>query len=187
MMNFIISMMLFVRLLVAMMPTITTENSYALYTRVLCGDGNITVFEDDTGNTWSAYCDIPEGKDCILIMDNNNTEEITDDIITQILLLAEPYDFNGNIELIDGADITADKLAKRNGAIIIEFVIGRVVDADGNGVVINTTNEDYNYISYRETGLNEGDFVETYLIHAPNGSDVDEIIGRFDFRYEGRN
>lgn len=66
---------------------------------------------------------------------------------------------------------------------IIEYDLGVVLDDDGNGKVINTSETYYNYISYRFLPVEEGEIIETYLIYNPGFED--DIILRIDVLEDG--
>ena len=181
-MKTIIALFACIRVLLAFVPVANMENLYARYAVALDRVDDLTVLEDTEGNLWDVYDEIPEGVYCILIMNNNGTENITDDIIKRILPLAYEYDFNGKIELLNSYECTGEKLESRNGEILIERAIGKVLNIEQDGEILNAENPDYDYISYRCTHFNPGDIVETFIIYDPAGNDVDEIMERFDFR-----
>lgn len=181
-MKIIIALIACIRVLLALLPNITAENLYARYAVAMDHAENVTILEDAEGNLWDVHDGIPEGVYCILIMDNMRTENITDDQIKRILPLESEYSFNGKIALMDSSKITAEILENRNGALIVERVIGKVLNGNQDGKALNAVEEGFDYISYRGTHFNPGDVVETFLIHDPAGNDVDEITERFDFR-----
>ena len=181
-MKIIIALFACIRVLLAMLPNITAENLYARYAVALDHVENVTILEDAEGNLWDVHDGIPEGVYCILIMDNMGTENITDDQIKRILPLETEYEFNGKIELLNSYECTGEKLESRNGEIIIERAIGKVLNGNQDGEILNAENPAYNYISYRCTNLNPGDVVETFMIYNPANNYVDDITERFDFR-----
>lgn len=86
------------------------------------------------------------------------------------------------IEICDSADLTIEDLQNRNGKLIIEKCIGRVENADKDGRVLNYTDPDYYYISYRSVeDCKEGDIVLTYFIYNPDTNYEDDILERFDY------
>lgn len=85
------------------------------------------------------------------------------------------------IEVVDSPDLTAEMLESRNGKILIERVIGEVLNDKGNGMVYGV-DPDYNYISYRYVeGANKGDVVCSYFVYNPNNNGVDDIVARYDY------
>ena len=88
----------------------------------------------------------------------------------------------GIVEIYDSADLTGDILENRNGKIIIEMVIGEVLDDEYNGRVLNPANPDFDYISYSSVeGIYAGDIILTYFIYNPDNNYVDDIMLRFDY------
>jgi len=76
--------------------------------------------------------------------------------------------------------LTGDILRNRGDDIIVERIIGKVIDNKGNGKVLGV--EDYDYISYNGVkGIRKGDTVMTVCIYAPNSNGEDDIIERFDY------
>ena len=68
---------------------------------------------------------------------------------------------------------------------IVERAIGIVTNRErqGDGKILNTDDDYYNYISYRNVDFNtcDGTIVLTYLIYNPDTSYTDDIIERYDF------
>lgn len=86
------------------------------------------------------------------------------------------------IQIIDSADLTMEDLQNRNGNIIIEKCIGTLLDADGNGKVLNYADPDYYYISYKSVAnANIGDIIMTYFIYNPDNNIEDDILFRIDY------
>ena len=92
-----------------------------------------------------------------------------------------------NFDIYDPADITTDMLTKRTAShrIIVERIIGIVTneERDGDGIILNTDDEKYNYISYSSTDLDytTGTIVVTYLMYNPKTNYEDDIIERYDY------
>lgn len=89
------------------------------------------------------------------------------------------------VQVLDSKDIDAEVLENRckDGTIIIEKVIGEVLDSEMNGVVLNGDGE--SYINYsRVDGAQKGSVVLTYFIYNPDSPEVDDIIARFDYIIE---
>lgn len=96
-------------------------------------------------------------------------------------LLAEEL---GIVRIYEPDELTAEILGARkgNGYIIIEKIIGICLDQNGNGRIINTADQYYNYISYRASkNVHRGDVVLTYCIYNPDTDGEDDIIERFDY------
>jgi hypothetical protein len=78
--------------------------------------------------------------------------------------------------------LCADILENRDGNLIIEIVIGVLLDELGNGQVLNTTSP-FNYIAYcGHIAAQPGDIILTILIYNPSTNYVDDISHRFDFK-----
>ena len=85
------------------------------------------------------------------------------------------------IQVYSVDDLDGDKLENRNGNIIIEKIIGQVLNADGDGIILNTKDR-HNYISYKNVKDAEvGDIILTYCIYNPDTNGTDDIIDRFDY------
>lgn len=86
------------------------------------------------------------------------------------------------IQVYEVDDLDCETLENRNGNIIIEKIIGQVLSAEGDGIILNTEDDYYNYISYRGVKCAEvGDIVLTYCIYNPDTTYTDDIIERFDY------
>ena len=110
-------------------------------------------------------------------------------IATATTAKAETVDFYSQlsedlniIQIYETDDLTAEILENRNGNIIIEKTIGQVLNENGDGIVLNTDDDYYNYISYRYVeGAQTGDIILTYFIYNPDTSYIDDIMDRFDY------
>ena len=88
---------------------------------------------------------------------------------------------NGLIEFYDTENLTYDILANRNGKIIIERMVGIVLDEAGNGKLFNG-DDYYNYINYSNVaGFQVGDYIVTYCIYNPMNNYEDDIMYRMDY------
>ena len=88
----------------------------------------------------------------------------------------------GKISVFWSEDLTTEILENRHDALIIEKVIGVVIDENGNGEVLNPVDPDFNYISYASvSGVTTGDVVMTLFVYNPATDAVDDIIDRVDF------
>lgn len=86
------------------------------------------------------------------------------------------------IQLYDSSELTYDDLANRNGTLIIEECIGVVETPEKDGRVLNFTDPDYYYISYRGVEDCEvGDVILSYFIYNPDTNYEDDILYRFDY------
>lgn len=90
---------------------------------------------------------------------------------------------DSRIEIVDSCDLSLENLRNRNGKIIVEKVIGEVVDLEGNGKILNANDKDHDYISYKShlEDFEVGDTVVSYCIYNPDTSYEDDIIERFDY------
>lgn len=87
-------------------------------------------------------------------------------------------------QLYDSSKLTEDVLANRQGKLIIEKCVGKVLDDEKNGAIQNA-DSDYNYISYADVDCTKGDTVTTYLIYNPETNYTDDVIERFDYVQKG--
>ena len=79
-------------------------------------------------------------------------------------------------------DVTSEVLTNRGDDIIIEKIIGTVIDRKGNGRVMNPADPDYDYISYKHVkGAHKGDVVLTVCIYTPGNTYEDDVCERFDY------
>ena len=79
-------------------------------------------------------------------------------------------------------DVTCELLENRGNDIVIEKIIGVCIDNKGNGEILNYTDPNYNYISYRGVrGVRKGDTVLTICIYTPGNSYTDDVCDRFDY------
>lgn len=87
----------------------------------------------------------------------------------------------GVIRTYNAEDLTGDILRHRDGDIIIEKMIGTVVDKKGNGKLMGVGSH-YNYISYKGVkGIRKGDTILTVCIYNPANNYEDDIVERFDY------
>lgn len=95
------------------------------------------------------------------------------------------FEFNPaieKVEIIDSSDLTMEMIRNRNGKIIIERCIGVVLDAEGNGKVLNYNDPEHYYIGYRNVkGAKPGDTILSYFIYNPENNIEDDIIYRYDY------
>lgn len=85
------------------------------------------------------------------------------------------------IRVYETDDLDYETLVNRNGNIVIEKIIGLVLNDDGDGKILNTESE-YDYISYnRVEGAKAGDIILTYCIYNPDTAYEDDILERFDY------
>lgn len=83
----------------------------------------------------------------------------------------------GTIKEYYTEDLTVKMLKNRGDSVIVEKIIGEVVNKRKDGRVLETGG----YISYRSVkDAKKGDKVLTMLFYEPNGA-VDEVVARLDF------
>lgn len=90
----------------------------------------------------------------------------------------------GSYQMYDASELTAEILENRNGITIIERCVGMVVDkTQGDGIILNAYNPEYNYISYRSCGQEvcDGTILVSYMVYNPDTTYIDDIIERYDF------
>lgn len=97
----------------------------------------------------------------------------------------------GSIELyLSPDDLDTETITSRmeNNTVIVEREIGIVLNAEGDGRVINIDGE-YNYISYRHVGFDapENTVIVTYIVFTPDSGGEDDFMGRWDFPIFDRN
>lgn len=94
------------------------------------------------------------------------------------------------IEIYDTSELTPQVMANRNGKIIVEKIIGEVINHKLDGRILNCdtdnggyTNKDGgNYISYELVdGAKQGDKIVTYYIYNPFTNVQDDVMTRMDF------
>lgn len=86
----------------------------------------------------------------------------------------------GTVREYDAENLTGDILRDRNGDIIIEKMIGTVINRKGDGRLMGVGK--YNYISYKGVkGIRKGDVVLTVVIYNPGTNYEDDIVERFDY------
>lgn len=97
------------------------------------------------------------------------------------------YDAHPNckITVVSPDELTQSLLANRaDNEYIVEYDIGFVTNADrdGDGIVVNTTDTYYNYISYRNVPFKtyDGTIILTCFTIEPSATDVDELENRYD-------
>jgi len=88
---------------------------------------------------------------------------------------------NNYVKILQTDEITNKILTHRkDNYILIEVIIGKVVNNKKDGKVLNTSDKYYNYISYRGIkGVKKGDKVITITVFANNNYE-DDIAIRFD-------
>lgn len=99
------------------------------------------------------------------------------DKVYENMKIYEELDF---IEVYEPDDLTEEALVNRNGKLIVVKYIGICLNEEGDGQILNTANDDFNYIKYHD-GINPGDVVLSYCIYDPDTDSEDGIISRFDY------
>lgn len=90
----------------------------------------------------------------------------------------------GSYQMYDASELTAEILENRNGITIIERCVGMVVDkTNGDGIILNAYDPEYNYISYRSCGQEvcDGTILVSYMVYNPDTTYIDDITERYDF------
>jgi len=108
--------------------------------------------------------------------------QIAYDLPDNVIESAESYSTT-SIEIWETDDLTLEDIVTRQDrdALVIERLVGTVINENGDGKVLNTTDPYYNYISYRSVpGARPGDIVVTYCIYDPETDVEDDIIERYD-------
>ena len=68
------------------------------------------------------------------------------------------------------------------GKRVIERSISIVKNDAGDGMVFNTSDKDYDYISFKDLEVSPGDIIVTYLVYEL-GASCDEIEIRYDYSF----
>ena len=108
--------------------------------------------------------------------------QIAYDLPDNVIESAESYT-PATIEIWETDDLTLDEIVTRQDrdALVIERLVGVVLNDAGDGRVLNTTDDYYNYISYSSVpGARTGDIVVTYCFYNPENDVEDDIIERYD-------
>lgn len=139
----------------------------------------------------------PNAKQYLAVNDIQSIDYYTSENKLTINTSSDSYDFEPTINVIpsetetdnicqvyDSSELTEDILANRQGKLIIEKCVGKVLDDEKNGAIQNA-DSDYNYISYVDVDCTKGDTVTTYLIYNPETNYTDDVIERFDYVQKG--
>ena len=96
---------------------------------------------------------------------------------------------DSRIEIIDSSDLSLEDLRNRNGKIIIEKLLGKVINETGDGKILNPNDKDHDYISYNShmEDFEVGDIIVSYCIYNPDTAYDDDIIERFDYIVDRKN
>ena len=95
--------------------------------------------------------------------------------------LAKQIEINNGFTAIDSADCV-DEYWNHKGTVFVERLIGKVIDDNGNGKVLNTAEiTEYDYINYSTCKANKGDIIVTYCLYNPESNGEDDIIARWDY------
>lgn len=79
-------------------------------------------------------------------------------------------------------ELTTDILVNRGTDIIVEKIIGICQDTEGNGQIVNCSDPQHNYISYK--GVEDryvGAVILTICIYQPCNEFEDDVVQRFDY------
>ena len=108
--------------------------------------------------------------------------QIAYDLPDEVVQQAESYNTT-SVEIWETDDLTLEDIVTRQDrdALVIERLVGVVLNDAGDGRVLNTTDDYYNYISYSSVpGARTGDIVVTYCFYNPENDVEDDIIERYD-------
>ena len=113
-----------------------------------------------------------------------NYNRIEDKMILDVF---SKYGSDTDLSIFDVDALTMDMLEHRTeqNNLYIERCIGIVTnkERDGDGKILNTADPVYNYISYKDSGLDytDGTIIVTYCIYNPATNACDDVIDRFDY------
>jgi uncharacterized protein YabN with tetrapyrrole methylase and pyrophosphatase domain len=124
----------------------------------------------------------------MVILTDYDKKVINNSSITKNSTVTELTDINtvntNELMVIDESQLTSDILENRNGKIIISRVIGKCINLNCDGVILNPY-RDCTYISYADVqGVTENSIVVTYYIYNPDNNNVDDVISRVDYIVE---
>lgn len=108
--------------------------------------------------------------------------QVAYDLPDETVTAAESYN-TGAIEIWETDDLTLEDIVTRQDrdALVIERLVGVMLNENGDGRVLNTADPYYNYISYRGIpGAQPGDIIVTYCFYDPTTDVEDDIIERYD-------
>lgn len=156
------------------MQTSASANSYDVN-----GDGKVTVKDATDIQRYLAELDDPVGDVRIEDVASYKTAEAR---FVNVLLSEEVCDGQGFM-IIDSHDLTEDLISNRtdHDILLIERVIGIVVNDDGDGRVLNTIDEN-RHISYNMIyeKYRVGTVVCTYFVYDPCTTGNDRV-NRYDY------
>lgn len=113
----------------------------------------------------------------------NSYEKLEEDFISFCEDKYDSISIYSTDELFSETEILENRTENDN--VIIERAIGMVTNCnrEGDGIILNTSNTDYNYISYRSVDFetHDGTIILTYFVYNPDNNYVDDIIERYDF------
>lgn len=113
----------------------------------------------------------------------NSYEELEKDFISFCENNYDSMSIYDTDELFSDVEILENRI--ENDSVIVERVVGMVTNRnrEGDGIILNTSDTNYNYISYRSVDfeIHNGTIILTYLIYNPNTNYVDDIIERYDY------
>jgi len=93
----------------------------------------------------------------------------------------------GKFAIYEPDELTYEDITtrKENGTVLIERLVG-TSQSNGDGTILNTSDKQYNYISYKGTNVNydDGKLFVTYCVYNPDNNYDDDIINRYDYELE---
>ena len=88
-----------------------------------------------------------------------------------------------DIKYYDSYEITEELLTSRTpDTLIVEKIVGIVMNENGDGRALNALDPEFNYISYSGLGYEPMDIVMTLVTYNPDTQYIDDIIVRQDVR-----
>lgn len=121
-----------------------------------------------------------------IIQTNNQTDYYN----SQVEFYDNMIEDANTMEIYNTSELTPQIMANRNGKVIVEKIVGKVINDRLDGEILNCdieeggyTNKDgENYISYqRVDGAKKGDKILTYYIYNPFTNEQDDVMTRLDF------
>lgn len=114
---------------------------------------------------------------------NNTQKQLVDgkSDISQVEFYDNMIANANTIEIYDTSELTNEIMNNRDGKIIVEKIIGKVVNQELDGEILNVGKNE-NYINYeRVEGAKKGDVIVTYFIYNPFTNEQDDVLTRLDF------
>lgn len=119
----------------------------------------------------------------VFVLNSYTTVEAKTTKVSDYRRQAERIEKKFDLNVVDTADLTYKATTHRKGTVLVERVIGRVKNNNGDGKVLNNGNNPYNYICYKDwIDCKKGDVIVTYVLYNPENNVEDDFIARWDYK-----